>query len=97
MPRRVLYRFALAVICAPVTLSAQLRGATPENADVRAVVQRYLHGLKFNDTLSLRAAFWPGAKLMFLKKDGTMRQLSQSEWYRTEWRIVNKVYTSHQR
>jgi len=55
--------------------------ATPE-AQVRAVVERYLHGLKFNDTKDLEAAFWPDARLMFVKKDGSIGQLTQQEWYK---------------
>ncbi len=55
--------------------------ATPE-AQVRAVVERYLHGLKFNDTNDLEAAFWPDARLMFVKKDGSIGQLTQQEWYK---------------
>ena len=49
---------------------------------VRSVVERYLHGLKFNDVSSLRSAFWPEAKLFFVKRDGSLGQLSQEEWYR---------------
>ena len=41
-----------------------------------------MHGLKFNDTVSLHESFWPDAKLMFAKRDGTLGQLSQAEWYR---------------
>jgi ABC-type transporter MlaC component len=55
--------------------------ATPE-AQVRAVVERYLHGLKFNDTKDLEAAFWPDARLMFVRKDGSIGQLTQQEWYK---------------
>ena len=49
---------------------------------MRTVVERYLHGLKFNDVESLRSAFAPDAKLMWVKRDGTMGQLSQADWYR---------------
>ena len=50
--------------------------------DVRAVVQTYLAGLKFNDVEKFRAAFDPGAKLFFVKRDGTLGQLSQEDWYK---------------
>lgn len=117
-----------------------------EEPRVRAVVERYLHGLRFNDTTDFHAAFWPEAKLMWIKRDGTIGQVTQAEWYKgfvanagkeeqgtlgiesidvagnvasvkvlevypksvyvdflnmllvgNEWRIVNKVYTSHPR
>ena len=51
-------------------------------ADVRAVVQMYLAGLKFNDVEKFRAAFYEGAKLYFVKRDGTLGQLSQEDWYK---------------
>jgi hypothetical protein len=53
-----------------------------EEPRVRAVVDRYLHGLKFNDVASLRSAFAPDAKLLWVKRDGTMGQLSQADWYK---------------
>lgn len=56
--------------------------ATPAQAQVRAVVERYLHGLKFNNTKDFEAAFWPDAKLMFVKKDGSIGQLTQQDWYK---------------
>ena len=56
-------------------------GADPADSAVRSVVERYLHGLKFNDTLSLRDAFWPEARLFFVGKDGRIGQLTQEQWY----------------
>jgi hypothetical protein len=53
-----------------------------EEPRVRAVVDRYLHGLKFNDVASLRSAFTPDAKLLWVRRDGTMGQLSQADWYK---------------
>jgi hypothetical protein len=53
----------------------------PADAQVRAVVQRYLHGLKFNQVDDFKAAFWPDAKLLFVKKDGTLGQLTQDQGY----------------
>ena len=55
---------------------------SPAEAQVRAVVERYLHGLKFNNTKDFEAAFWPEARLMFVKKDGSIGQLTQQEWYK---------------
>jgi len=43
------------------SLSAQ----QDEETAVREVVNRYLHGLKFNDVESFRQAFMPDAKLYF--------------------------------
>src|SRR3954469_21702989 len=54
-----------------------------EEPRVRTVVERYLHGLKFNDTTSLRSAFAPDAKLVWVRRDGSMGQLTQADWYRT--------------
>ncbi len=146
-------RSLLAIIVLGCALSApSIAGAQAEEQvlretpRVRAVVERYPHGLKFNDTTSFHAAFWPDAKLMWIKRDGIIGQLSQAEWYKSfvasagkeeegtlgiesisvtgnvasvkvleiypksvyidylnmlrigdEWRIVNKIYTSHPR
>jgi hypothetical protein len=68
----------LAVALAPV---AEAQRPT-EEAQVRQTVETYLHGLKFNDVSSLRKAFYPEAKLYFVKKDGTLGQLSQEQWYK---------------
>ena len=134
-------------LMAPRTARAQGEEATLREApQVRTVVERYLHGLKFNDTTSLHSAFWPDARLMWIKRDGSIGQLSQADWYKSfvanagkeeegtlgiesidvsgnvasvkvlevypksvyidylnmlrigdEWRIVNKIYTSHPR
>ena len=50
---------------------------------VRATVDSYLFGLKHNDVESLRKAFLPEAKLYFLKKDKSLGQLTQAEWYKS--------------
>ena len=63
-------------------LEAQAAPAGKNDAPVRAVVERYLHGLKFNDTTSFHSAFWPQALLLFVQKDGTLGQLSQAAWYK---------------
>jgi hypothetical protein len=76
---------ALACTVSPLPSS----GPTPSGSNneveeprVRTVVDRYLHGLKFNDVASLRSAFTPDAKLLWVKRDGTMGQLSQADWYK---------------
>jgi len=54
----------------------------PDDTLVRQAVEAYLHGLKFNDVASLKKAFYPEAKLFFVKKDGTLGQLTQEQWYK---------------
>jgi hypothetical protein len=70
--------FALSLVLAPA-----LRAQAPadDRALVRTVVENYLHGLKFNDVESLKKAFWPDAKLFFVKSDGSLGQLTQADWY----------------
>jgi len=63
------------------TLSAQTPAPSADETAVRAVVESYLHGLKFNDVPSLTKAFWPEAKLYFTTRDGHLGQLTQAEWY----------------
>lgn len=62
--------------------TCRVAGVGDDETKVREVVSRYLHGLKFNDTVSFHESFWPDAKLMFVRRDGTLGQLSQAEWYR---------------
>ncbi len=71
---------AAAMLACTPALQAQDTPTTSEN-QVRAVVERYLHGLRFNDVKDFEAAFWPDARLMFVKKDGSIGQLTQPEWY----------------
>ena len=79
--------FALILISMVASPSqpAPARPATPpsraDSAAVRAVLDRYLHGLKFNDTTSLHEAFRPDARLFFVRKDGTLGELTQAAWY----------------
>jgi hypothetical protein len=70
---------SIAAVCSSQPAS---RARDPQEGAVRAVVQAYLHGLKFNDVPSLRTAFWPDAKLLFVNRNGSLGQLSQEEWYR---------------
>ena len=76
-------RFALFVglLLTTVPLAAQAPVQTSDQAAVRAVVEQYLHGLKFNDTTSLREAFWAEARLFYVKADGQMGQWTQASWY----------------
>jgi hypothetical protein len=53
-----------------------------DEAAVRATVDTYLHGLKFNDVASFRAVFLPEAKLYFIRRDGAMGSLTQEDWYK---------------
>jgi hypothetical protein len=69
-----------AVLLAPRVLGAQ-SPASDDRVAVRAVVENYLHGLKFNDVESLKKAFWTDAKLFFTKPDGSLGQLTQADWY----------------
>jgi hypothetical protein len=69
----------LGLTAAPLLAQGPSGGSA--EAQVRTVVEAYLHGLKFNDVPSLRQAFWPEAKLYFVKRDGTLGQLTQEQWY----------------
>ena len=71
--------FGIAGAC---TAQPASRSSDPQEGAVRAVVEAYLHGLKFNDVPSLRTAFWPDAKLLFVNKNGSLGQLSQEDWYK---------------
>ena len=53
----------------------------PDSVAIAGVIADYLHGLKFNDTLSLQKAFIPIAKLLWVKRDGTLGELTQAQWY----------------
>jgi hypothetical protein len=65
-----------------LTTFAQRPQANSDEAAVRETVQHYLHGLKFNDVEGLKKAFWPEAKLFFIKRDNTLGQLTQEQWYK---------------
>ena len=63
-----------------VALGTPQQGNGEEEA-VRETVQHYLNGLKHNDVESLKRAFYPEAKLFFVKRD-QLSQLTQDEWYK---------------
>ena len=69
------------MLAASWPLAAQTPARASDSASVRAVVERYLHGLKFNDTTSLHEAFWPEARLFYVKADSQMGQWTQASWY----------------
>ena len=72
---------ALCIIGVPARQHARAQSAAPDSAAIAAVLGEYLHGLKFNDTLSLQKAFSPGAKLLWVRRDGTLGELTQPQWY----------------
>jgi hypothetical protein len=77
---------ALACTVSPIPASSPAPAGSStelEEPRVRTAVDRYLHGLKFNDVASLRSVFAPDAKLIWVKRDGTMGQLSQADWYKS--------------
>ena len=73
---------ALVLLVAPCCLAAQRETNGGDEARVRSIVTAYLHGLKFNDIRDFQSAFWPDAKLLFVRRDSTIGQLSQAEWYK---------------
>lgn len=74
-------RWLLPILALAVSLPLRAQSGGDEAA-VRAVVESYLHGLKFNDVESLKKAFWPNARLFFQQK-GTLGELTQEKWYAT--------------
>ena len=69
----------MAILALATAASAEQR---TDEALVRQTVETYLHGLKFNDVPSFKKTFYPEAKLFFVKKDGTLGQLTQEQWYK---------------
>lgn len=78
--RALLLGLSFAAVGAAASI-AQAPGGSAEAA-VRATVDTYLYGLKHNDVASFRKAFWPDAKLFFLKKDKSLGELTQTDWYK---------------
>ena len=78
---RTLHALLIAVALTGAARAAEGQAPANAEAEIRTVVNRYLHGLKFNDVHDFEAAFWPDARLFFVKKDGTIGQLTQQEWY----------------
>jgi hypothetical protein len=65
---------------AAVAVQAQTSHVSDSSA-AAAVVTDYLQGLQFNDTLRLTKAFWPSTKLLWVKRDSTLGELTQTAWY----------------
>jgi len=55
------------------------RQSNSEEAAVRETVQHYLNGLKHNDVESLKRAFYPEAKLFFVRLSTRSTLLSPSK------------------
>jgi hypothetical protein len=73
----------VAALSGPAHAQATNQRSDSTRAQVSAVVEKYLHGLKFNDVPSLRAAFWPEAMLYWVKPDGSLGRLTQEDWYKS--------------
>ncbi len=73
--------FALMLIAISVAPTSAAPSDPSDEVMVRQTIQTYLHGLKFNDIESFKKAFYPDARLFFVKKNGTIGQLTQAEWY----------------
>ena len=78
---RTLHALLIAVALTGAARAAEGQAPANAEAEIRTVVNRYLHGLKFNDVHDFEAAFWPDARLFFVKKDGAIGQLTQQQWY----------------
>ncbi|MES2297603.1 MAG: nuclear transport factor 2 family protein [Pseudomonadota bacterium] len=76
--RRIVFAFLLVA----TSLAARAAQGEPDELLVRQAVERYLHGLKFNDVADFKAVFERDAKLYFVKKDGSAGQLTQEQWYK---------------
>ena len=77
--RRATFSVGTLMLALATGVSAQPQ---PEEMLVRQTVETYMHGLKFNDVSSFKKAFYPEAKLFFVKKDGSLGQLTQEQWYK---------------
>jgi hypothetical protein len=81
LPRLAIALLSIAVATTSARAQADRVAGAREDSAIRAVVQRYLHGLKFNDTVSLHEAFWPEAKLFAIRPNGQISELTQAKWY----------------
>ncbi|MES2305226.1 MAG: nuclear transport factor 2 family protein [Gemmatimonadota bacterium] len=82
MHSRHLLSLLVVLAATPLAAQAPAAAASSEEANVRATVKEYLHGLKFNDVKSFERTFTPDAKLMFINRGGQIGQLTQPDWYR---------------
>ncbi|HEY6121847.1 MAG TPA: nuclear transport factor 2 family protein [Pyrinomonadaceae bacterium] len=74
--------FSILILAAIVVFATKATQNNTDEAAVRETVEHYLHGLKFNDVEGLKKAFYPEAKLFFVKRDGQLGQLTQEQWYK---------------
>jgi Putative lumazine-binding len=82
--RAVIRSSSLLIILLAAGAAARLQaqaGSARDSSAAAAVVTDYLQGLQFNDTLRLAKAFWPSTKLLWVKGDGTLGELTQPAWY----------------
>jgi hypothetical protein len=77
---RTITACSLALVAAALVVAAAQ--SSQDETAVRQTVDHYLHGLKFNDVSGLKTAFFPEAKLLFVKRDGQLGQLTQEQWYK---------------
>ena len=82
MIRRSAFLAILGAVSAVASAQAQATSVTDSSA-AAAVVTEYLQGLQFNDTLRLAKAFLPSTKLLWVKRDSTLGELTQAAWYAT--------------
>ena len=75
-------KFAMVLLVLAATSFTAVAQSSSDDTAVRDTVNHYLHGLKFNDVESLKQAFYPEAKLFFVKRDNTLGQLTQEQWYK---------------
>lgn len=87
---RQLARLTVTIAVLAFTPALHAQGSPGSESEVRAVVERYLHGIKFNNVQDFEAAFWPDARLMFVKKDGSIGQLTQPQWYAMFAKVAGK-------
>ena len=74
-------RSARVVLALLLVVASAVFAQGGEEVGVRQAVGHYFRGMKFNDVDSLKKVFWPEAKLLFVKKDGQIGQLTQAQWY----------------
>src|SRR3954465_15516914 len=80
MIRRSGFLAILSVAGSALAVKAQTIHVSDSSA-AAAVVTDYLQGLQLNDTLRLAKAFWPTTKLLWVKRDSTLGELTQAAWY----------------
>jgi hypothetical protein len=82
MKRALLISMSLSLVATTTLVWARASQADNEYQAVRETVEHYLYGLKHNDVEKLKLAFYPEAKLFFIRKDNQLGQLTQEQWYK---------------